>query len=442
MSTDRGLAATAGSKAVQTIVANVVAAVLGFASGVLMARIFGPEGKGEYSAVLALAAVPAAVMYGAAATITFTLVRERHTVRFLLPIVTVVFGGAAAVLSLGAILYGVLRGWNTVTIAFAAVLPGAILLSMRDSYFISRGRIDRVNVQTIAVPLAVVVGCVVAALGHAPIGAVLAAYAAGTYLCVIIVLIDMAAASRGWEADRLFERLRNFLRIAAPSGVNSGLGVLNYRVDSYILLALLGVVPFGIYSIAVSGGELLLLLSRPIAAVMSREIGGSEDERSAELTACTIRTSVALTAICGAALVACASILVHVLYGGRFAPAATPLRLLIPGVVAVSSFAAFASYFIIRLGRPLVMTAINVTMIVVQSAACFLLVPHYGMGGAAFACTATYAVGAAANTWYFCRCSGLSAAEVWLLQRRDVPRIRNAIAGILPAASVWAVRRP
>jgi O-antigen/teichoic acid export membrane protein len=313
---------------------------------------------------------------------------------------------------------------------------------MRDSYFIAIGRIDRINVQTVALPAAVLLGCGVAALMHASIAIVLAAYAAGTYLCLLAVLVDMIKAARGFDAQGLAARLRAFSRIAFPSGVNAGLGVLNYRVDSYILLAFLGIVQFGIYSIAVSGGELLLLLSRPIAAVMSREIGGSEGERSAELAACTIRTSVALTGLCGAVLVVCASVLVHVLYGGRFVTAATPIRLLVPGIVAASSFAAFAAYFIIQLGRPLTITIINVTMIVVQSAICVALVPHYGMNGASLACSLTYIVGAAVNTWFFCRCSGMRASEVWLVQARDVPRIRAAVAGVLPTARVWAARKP
>jgi O-antigen/teichoic acid export membrane protein len=146
--------------------------------------------------------------------------------------------------------------------------------------------------------------------------------------------------------------------------------------------------------------------------------------------------------LCGGVLLAVAPALIHVLYGARFAPAATPLRLLVPGIIAFTSSTAFGTYFVVYLGRPLVMSAINVAMIAVQAAACVMLVPRYGMSGAAFACTVTYAFGAAANTWYFSRCTGVPAIEVWLMQRRDVLRIRNAVAGMLPNTAAAAARRP
>jgi O-antigen/teichoic acid export membrane protein len=442
MSSEGGAAAAVAGRAAQTIATRFGVALLGLATGIIVARAFGPAGKGAYNAVAAFISVPAAVMYGAAAAITFNLVRERRSVREAFPAIAVTYGGVALLLGGAATVYGVLRGWSPVTATLAATLPAAILLAMKDSYYISGARIGVMNAQTVALQVLLLAGAGAAVLANAPLSAVLFAYAAATYLCAAFVVADVVRAARGWDGAGLPKRLRNFLRIAAPSGLNAGLGVLNYRVDSYVLLALLGVVPFGIYSIAVNGGEVLFWLSRPIGAVMSREIGGASTERSAELTAFTVRTSVALTAICGIALVACAPFLIGAVYGERFAPSATPLRLLVPGVVAFSSSSAFAAYFIVQLGRPFAMTVINTAMILVQAAACVLLVPRYGLGGAALGCTITYAFGAAVNTWYFCRCSGTSPFEVWIVQRRDVQRLRRAIAGIVPrAVTVWAARK-
>lgn len=425
-----GLAELVGGRVVQLVATRICASLLGLAAGIVIARAFGPSGKGAFNAVATLIAVPAAMTGGAGAAITFNLVRERRSVYEVFPVIAVVFGGAAALLSGGAIVYGMMHGWNAVTVTVAAVLPAAILLSSADSYFISGARIKRLSAQTIGLQVAVLAGCAAAAAARAPIGVVLAAYAAATYVCAGFLLADMIRAAGGWDSQRLTARVRGFLRIAAPSGVNSGLGVLNYRVDSYILLALLGLGFFGIYSIAVNGGELLLLLSRSIAAVMSREIAGSEGERSAELTACTIRTSVALTAASAAALALAAPVVIHLVYGGRFAAAAAPLRLLMPGVLAYASASAFAAYFIVQLARPFAVTAVNLLMIAVQSAACLILVPRYGMNGAALACSVTYLCGAVANTWYFCRCSGLKPECVWIVQRQDLRRMRNAIAGV------------
>jgi antigen flippase len=442
MSAERGLAATVSGRAAQAIVTRIGVALLGFAAGVLIARIFGPSGKGAYNAVGALIAVPAALTSGASAAILFYLVRERRNVRETFPVIVAVFGTLTLACVAGAVLYAALHGWNAVTIALAAVLPATIVIATQESYFVSSSRISRLNALTIALPLLVLIGCGAAILMHASVAAALAAYVAASYVCAAFVVADMLRSAGGWDGRELLAGVRSFLRIAVPSGFSSALGMLNYRVDSYILLGLLGVAPFGIYSVAINGGEMLLWLSRPIVMVMSREIGGSESERSAELAACTIRTNAALISMLGLALALCAPFLVHAIYGGRFAAAAVPLQVLVAGVVAASSFGAFATYFIVHLGKPLPMAAINVAMIFVQSAACLVLVPHYRILGAALACTATYVFGAAASTWWFCRRSGMRPAEVWVLQRRDVARIRNAVAGLHPKLTVLAVRRP
>lgn len=443
MSAGGSLASAAGGRAAQTVIARVVSALLAFAAGVVVARAFGPAGKGTYNAVAALIAVPTAVTLGASSAITYTLVREGRTMRYLFPVLATVFGACAAFLVAGALAYGTMRGWSPVTIAVAAIVPAAVVLSMQDSYFVSSARITRLNALTLGLQGVTLAGCAAAVLLGLPVAAAIAAYVAATYGVAAIVVADMVRAAGGWDARGLSSRLREFLRIAVPAGLNTSLGVLNYRVDSYILMALLGIAPFGLYSVAVNGGEMLLWLSRPIATVMSREIGGAQDDRSAELTACTIRVSAALTALCGSLLLVGAPILIHLLYGGRFSAAVAPLRLLLPGVVAVSSFGAFASYFIVRLGRPLAITIINATMIVVQIAACLAFVPRYGMSGAALSSTITYLFGAAASTWYFCRCSGMAPIEVWMLRHRDAARIRQAAAGILPRTiTAWATRKP
>jgi O-antigen/teichoic acid export membrane protein len=423
MRSDRSAAAAVRARAAQTFAARVFATLAAVATGDLIAHGFGPAGKGTYSAVQALIALPAGVSAGGASAISFSLLRERRSMRQLFPGIVLVFGGIAAIVTSGAVAYGVMSGWSAVTMTFAVVVPASIFSSARDSYYIAQGRMLRLNLLTIALPCAVLLGAGAAAILHLGMYAVLVAFAGSTFGCAAFLFADMMRAAQRWDARALPLTLTSFLRIGFPTGINSALGALNYRIDSYILMALLGLTPFGIYSIAVNAGDSLFLLSRSIAKAISKEIGASEAARAAELTACTVRTTAALTAICATVLFACAPDLVNRIFGMRFDSAALPLRLLVPGVVAFSSSPAFASYFIGNLGKPLAVTAINVTMIAAQAAACVLLVPHYGLAGAAVASTATYIFGAAANSWCFCRWSGMSPAAVWILRRRDIERL-------------------
>jgi len=84
---------------------------------------------------------------------------------------------------------------------------------------------------------------------------------------------------------------------------------------------------------------------------------------------------------------------------------------------------ATASFFMFQLGRPLIVTAINLVMIAVQMGACFVLIPRLGAEGAALASSATYVLGASLNTWRFCRATGLGVADVWIVRADDIRRV-------------------
>jgi hypothetical protein len=66
---------------------------------------------------------------------------------------------------------------------------------------------------------------------------------------------------------------------------------------------------------------------------------------------------------------------------------------------------------------------------VVETALCLVLVPRYGINGAALASTLMYLNAAVVFTWYFCKNSSLSPAEVWIPTLADV---RSVVLAIRP----------
>jgi O-antigen/teichoic acid export membrane protein len=427
----RALSSTAASLAVQTLAVRILAALAGVGTGIVIARAWGPDGKGVYSAVQAAIAIPAAVSGGGAAAITFFLVRMKRGMSRTLPLIVFCFGGTALVLCAAAVAFGTASGWNAISVTFAAAVPAALVLSLQASYYVSTGRIRRLNAQMLALPAGILCCCAIAWLLRARIEAVLAAYVLCTYAFALAVAADMWRDTRSPALRTSRDDLREFVGVAAPSGFNTALGALNYRIDSYIVVALAGVSVFGVYSIAVNVGEMLLHISRSIATVATREIGASAPDRAARFTACSIRVGAALSAIFGAALFALAPPLLHAIFGSRFESAATPLRILIGGIVAFSSAPVFASYFIVQLGRPHIVTLVNCIMLAVQAGACVLLVPRFGIAGAAGASSCAYAVGAVLFTSYFCSYARIAPSQVWILQGRDLGYVGAAARDML-----------
>jgi O-antigen/teichoic acid export membrane protein len=223
-------------------------------------------------------------------------------------------------------------------------------------------------------------------------------------------------------------------------GINVFLGMLNYRIDSLILIGLLGPAAFGVYSIAVAVGELHFMISRSVTTAVTRDIGAQDRAASAAIVARVVRTCTALVGAVALVAFAVGPTLIAVVYGSRFSGAGLPLRLLLPGIVAFATMGTFASFFHYQLGRPAIVAYINVAMIAVQAAGCFVLVPVWGLGGAALASSATYIVGAMLNTCWFCRVTGTRAADLWLVRAQDLLWIKREVARLIAPRGYGASR--
>ena len=59
------VARTTGAKALQTFIARIAAGAFGILAGIVVARTLGPDGKGVYSGLQLLLALPVALTGGA-----------------------------------------------------------------------------------------------------------------------------------------------------------------------------------------------------------------------------------------------------------------------------------------------------------------------------------------------------------------------------------------
>lgn len=433
---------SAGAQALQTFLTRLLVAVLSIVAGVIIARTLGPAGKGTYSAVQLLLALPLAVTGGTGAAITYVLTKGRWSVRDLVAPLGVLFAITVAVCCAGAAVYAVLKGWTGESIAFAIALPAGIVVSWQPSFYVATDRLRRFNAQCALQAFCTTLGIwLVCGLARGGVAGALAVWIACAYGCAAVVIADILKAGARSMAASLFERVRTLAAYGTQTGFNAGLGALNYRIDALLLTAMLGVAAFGTYSIAVTAGEMLFMLVRPVTMAVAREIGSASGERAAELTAATVRFGAGVSAVAAAVMAAAATPLIHVVYGPKFAGATLPLLLLLPGIVAFTSAGTFASYFGFQLGRPAIVTGVNVVMIAVQTAACLLLVPRYGAAGAALASSAAYAIGAAINTAIFCRFGKMRPAQLWIPRLYDLRRACEVLSEIVPRGRPCAQQR-
>ena len=418
---------SAGRDTVRTLFFNGAATLFGVVTGIVVAKALGPVGKGEFSGLALLQNGIGSVVGGIGASITYHLTREKRTLADLVQPLLVIF----ATLSIGVPtmlgLWGLRFGFDPVIVVFAATAPAAVIIAWQQGIYLGLNRVKSLNVQVLGYAIAILVVVSIAVAAHLGVRGAMWAWSICTYGAAAVVVARAAIGLRGSSGWKYGDAVRAIVNYGIRSGVYGLLGFLNYRIDSLVLIAFLGASGFGVYSVAVSAGELLFRIPRAVATATTYRVGASTFEESAATTAKAIRTSTAVVMAGALPLFMIAPWLISLLYGSRFADAAPALRILLPGIVLFVSAGLFSPFFAFQMGRPIIVVYISLLMIAVQTATGVWLVPILKLNGAAIASTATYLTSAVFVTWYFCRLTKLRWYDVWIIRAEDIRSLRRLL---------------
>lgn len=168
------------------------------------------------------------------------------------------------------------------------------------------------------------------------------------------------------------------------------LGFLNYRFDIIFLKLFSTKAQIGFYSTATFMAETLWLLPGAVSLVLYTKL--VTGEKTEEITPKVLKNTFLLIVFGGLLLLFIAKPLIRIFYTDAFLPAFLPFAILLPGVVLLAIPKVLASHFAAAWGKPelilkgrLVSVALNIVLNII-------LIPKYGMYGAAFASTLAYTV--------------------------------------------------
>ena len=435
-----GRSGSAGRDTMRTLFFNGAAALVGVVTGIIVAKALGPVGKGEFSGLALLQAGVSSVISGFGAAITFFLSREKRTLADLAPPLLAIYIVLCIAVPAAMLLWGAIFGMNAVLTIFSATAPASVIVAWQQGIYLGLNRVASLNSQTLgyAVFLLIVVAAALAA--HLGVTGAMWAWALVNYGAAVVIIVRVAGALRGVPAWDFRAALRAIIAYGSRASVNGILGFFNYRIDSLVLIYFLGAAGFGVYSVAVSAGEVLFRIPRAVATATTFRVGASTFSQSFLTTAKSIRTCTAIVAAFALPLFVLAPWLMHVFYGDRFAAAAPALRILLPGIVLFVSAGLFSPFFAFQMGRPIIVVYISLFMILVQTGLGVWLVPILGLNGAAIASTATYLTSAVFVTAYFCRLTGLRWYEVWIVRRADIIALRRLLPRARASAPPSSVR--
>jgi O-antigen/teichoic acid export membrane protein len=419
---------TLGKDSIRTLAFNIAQSSFGVLTGVAVAKALGPAGKGEYALLQLLQPAAAAVTANFGMAITYELARRQKPLSELVKPLALILAALSLIEWAAVGLWVWRNGPDPAPLLFAAAVPALILLSWQGPIFLGLGWIRSLNVQGLYFGAATFVAAVVTlyVFHWGTVGAMWG-WVACVWGIAVSILVRTYAESRGPQIERTGTIVRELLHFGLRASAGGIFGFINNKIDSIAILTWLGTAGFGIYSVAVSAGELLFKVSRSVAQAATQRVAASERAIAANVVAKSNRASIAIILAASAVVFIAAPWAVDLLYGAKFHRAGDAIRILLPGIAAVSSSGILSTFFSYQMGRPIFLLYMSMMNAVVETTLCFVLVPRYQINGAALACTLTYLNSAVVMTWYFCKNSGLSPLDLWIPTLADVRTVMRAI---------------
>ena len=211
------------------------------------------------------------------------------------------------------------------------------------------------------------------------------------------------------------------LRYGLKAYFASLLGLLTLRLDALLIasLAVNGVQAAGVYSVATSLAEFLLFIPTSIRLSLFPMVSGRNTAEANLLTSAACRHTLLLTIILALILGTLGPLVIARLYGERFASALIPLLILLPGVMMLAQSVIFFGDLNGR-GKPAtasISTLLSLTVTVILD---LILIPSYGIIGAALASSIAYTIQLVIAVSFFIHYSKLSWRRLFIFQRSDM----------------------
>jgi O-antigen/teichoic acid export membrane protein len=246
----------------------------------------------------------------------------------------------------------------------------------------------------------------------------------------------MSLVRKSCDSDGLESGLGPTLRFAFPCYLGTVAQFLNYRLDVFFVSGMLGSRQLGIYMVAVLLAQSVNLVPGTAQAVLFPTVAaGNDDRANAIRTSQATRFLVWFGILLASALAAGGRLLVTYVFGPAFAEAVWPLWWLLPGAVIFVIANVIAGYFA-GTGRPNLNSLAAVVGVCITVPLDLMLIPKFGISGAALASTASYTTSALTMIVAFCRSTATPFRNLFLPVRAD----REQLMRILASAIAWTGR--
>lgn len=299
--------------------------------------------------------------------------------------------------------------------------PAGALLNVQIGIFLGMGEITRANKVSLAFNLLYLVLLLAAVLlAFADTWSVIVAYGSAFIASGVMGVLMNWHRSKG---QRGFALDKDIIVNLGSYGLRSQLGAFTRkmanRVDLFLTNFYATAFLAGIYSVALNWAELTLFIPMTLYYVLFPHASGRKKDASVDLTNRVSRVSVFTLAVMSVAICLVFPVMEKIIYKPDYSDAIYPLLVVMPGAIFMGVFRVLMGG-IDGLGKPQYSTYASIVAVVSTIILNIVLIPRYGMIGAATATSISGLVAFAIVAGYYRRMSNARWSEFLMVRGADI----------------------
>jgi O-antigen/teichoic acid export membrane protein len=394
-----------------TMSASAATLAVNLVTGILIARVLGPDGRGAVTAVIAAPPIIAWIfeMGGGAAAVyyqsRFPADARRLIATWLVMFVPLSIAGIATG---EVVLPHLLAAQSEHTLFLARILMLTLVVTfLADLMFgINTGDQDFTfyNLMRITQPLALATGYITLwLLGVLSVTTAVAANAGAIAVTTVMMSIRVLRRHGLGRPSLAIGRTTLWYGLRAHSMYTASL--VNARLDLLIIPAFLGAASVGLYSVATNVSWIVVLLSGSVATVVFPTAAARGPE-GGHMIVKSLYATLAVATLLAVTIAAFANIGIRLLYGSAFSGSVEPLRILLVGAVMWAAAGSVCSG-LYALNRPFTAAIAQLSAAAVTIAGLTLFLQSGGIRAAAIVSTVSYTLVFVIALVLYRRASGL-----------------------------------
>jgi len=378
--------------------ADVVILVISFITGILTARLLGPEGRGELAVVILWPSVIAAVgSLGIRDALIFEQAKGLHSKATLAGTAIILAACQSSVLMLlGWFLIPILtKGQTNQIISLTQKYLFFIFLNLTSLYLIAllQGRlhITLYNITRISVNLFYLLGIVILAFSNLVTVENVAFTLLVSNVITVILALTFTVRNSGLNFHFQLAIVKGLFIYGLKSHVGGISHMFNERLDQMVLALLLSPKELGWYVVAVSVANMTKVAASPFAQMIFPRVTGQEQSHQKLIIRVYSRYALLSTGILAFFLYFTLPYLLPFVYGNEYRPSIVTAEVLVVASVFLGIGLVWRQA-LAGLGEPLIASQAEVLSLIVTAAGIYFLVPTYGILGAAWVSLVAYSL--------------------------------------------------